>query len=211
MNIKTCFDTLCIQRDTTLEEAKQSYRQLVKRWHPDQFGSDPEKQRVAHEKLKEINVAYREIVALLKNTTPPVHTVPEPDKTANRHPAGARTSTEKTPLFKRMASMFKTRSRAIDGRHGETPEGSHRTAGRGSGANPASDFRQVLKGAVRSQSQRTAAGPVIEGRGNRSRRKNGGYGPAAGSRYRIPPTARRPRGDRVEKIKPIRRVGKIGE
>lgn len=209
MNIKTCFDTLRVSRDATLEEAKQSYRKLVKRWHPDQFGSDPEKQQVAHEKLKEINVAYREIVALLKNSTPSAP--PEPGKTAKRHPAGDRIAKKKPPFFQRMASMFKTRNGVIDDRRKETFAGSRRAAGHGPGAPPSSDFQQVLKRAVRTQPRKVGAGSVNEGRSARTRRKNEGCRSGTGSRYRMPPAARRSRGDRVEKISPVRRVGKIGD
>ena len=42
----------------TPKEVKEAYRDLVKVWHPDRFGSDPRLRQKAEEKLKEINDAY---------------------------------------------------------------------------------------------------------------------------------------------------------
>lgn len=210
---KKCFDILCVPMDATLEEAKRSYKRLVKQWHPDQYGNDPKKQRIAHDRLTEINVAYREIVALLKNTTFPASPEPEPAKAAGRPATGARTVIKKASLFQRMASMFKNPKNKTHATHAETPEGPSRTARQGYGGegHPASDFRRELKRAIRSQPRRATAGLSQEGRGRRIRRKHAGRAPGIGTVQRMPPTARRNRGDRVEKIRPVRRVGKIGE
>ena len=75
MNTRTCFDILRISRDASLDDAKESYKRLVKLWHPDQYGNFPEKQRIAEEKLKELNVAYRDVVTVLKSN-PAVTTIP---------------------------------------------------------------------------------------------------------------------------------------
>ncbi len=40
------------------EEIKQAYRDLVRVWHPDRFVHDARLQKIAEEKLKEINSAY---------------------------------------------------------------------------------------------------------------------------------------------------------
>lgn len=42
------------------EEIKAAYRQLVKKYHPDQYGDNPLAD-LAQEKLKEVNEAYAEI------------------------------------------------------------------------------------------------------------------------------------------------------
>src|SRR5438094_3206271 len=47
----------------SLEELKQTHRDLVKVWHPDRFVDDPRLQRKAQEKLKEINEAYEQILS----------------------------------------------------------------------------------------------------------------------------------------------------
>ena len=46
------------------EKVKKAYRTMVKVWHPDRFQSDPSLQELAHEKLKEINEAYRKLRAI---------------------------------------------------------------------------------------------------------------------------------------------------
>src|SRR5438093_2620395 len=45
------------------EVVKQAYRELVKIWHPDRFPNDPKFQKRANEKTKEINEAYKKILA----------------------------------------------------------------------------------------------------------------------------------------------------
>jgi curved DNA-binding protein CbpA len=60
------FDMLKISNNASFVEAKRAYKQLVKVWHPDQFADRPDMQSVAQEKLKEINVAYREVTQILK-------------------------------------------------------------------------------------------------------------------------------------------------
>lgn len=58
------------------DEAKSSYRQLVKVWHPDRFEGDPKLKIKATEKLKAINAAYQlvlefyaELAEIEKNST----------------------------------------------------------------------------------------------------------------------------------------------
>ena len=43
----------------TTTEIKESYRDLVKVWHPDRLGSDSRLRQKAEEKLRQINDAYR--------------------------------------------------------------------------------------------------------------------------------------------------------
>ena len=52
-------DILELKAGATPIEIKRSYRDLVKVWHPDRFGSDPRLRTKAEEKLAEINAAYR--------------------------------------------------------------------------------------------------------------------------------------------------------
>lgn len=214
MNIKTCFDTLGIPRDASLEDAKQSYKQLVKQWHPDQYGNDPEKQKIAHKKLTEINVAYREIVALLKNVPPSVRTGAEPKTAAKRHSSTARKSIKKASFFHRMASMFKSQAKVSNAGPRQTSESGHHGLQQGQGVYPGSVFRQELKQAIRRHPGGHAMGPSSGGQEKRERRRHVGRASGGGTMYRMHTTARRNRGDRVEKIekiRPVRRVGKIGE
>jgi hypothetical protein len=52
-------DVLGLKRGASAVEIKEAYRDMVKVWHPDRFGSDARLRRKAEDKLKEINDAYR--------------------------------------------------------------------------------------------------------------------------------------------------------
>jgi hypothetical protein len=52
---------LGLRRGCTPDELKATYRQLVKRWHPDRYSSDPAGQAEASARLREINGALRVI------------------------------------------------------------------------------------------------------------------------------------------------------
>ncbi len=62
------FKVLGIQPDATPQDVKKAYRELVKRWHPDQFQLKPTSERIlAEERLKEITAAYRRIAGTWKS------------------------------------------------------------------------------------------------------------------------------------------------
>ena len=48
-----------------LDLVRQSWRRLVKKYHPDRHGSDPERRRVATELTAELTRAYRELEEIL--------------------------------------------------------------------------------------------------------------------------------------------------
>ncbi len=60
-DLSECYRILELAPGATQEEAKRSYRELVKVWHPDRFAGDPKLQKKAQEKLKQINLAYERI------------------------------------------------------------------------------------------------------------------------------------------------------
>ncbi|MCF7765277.1 MAG: DnaJ domain-containing protein [Verrucomicrobia bacterium] len=64
--ILRCFRVLGVQPDANGKVVKKAYRDLVKKWHPDQFGDDPARRTEAEEKLREINIAFDRI----RNTPP---------------------------------------------------------------------------------------------------------------------------------------------
>ena len=51
-------DILALRPGASAVEIKGAYRDLVKVWHPDRFGSDPRLREKAEDKLKQINEAY---------------------------------------------------------------------------------------------------------------------------------------------------------
>lgn len=51
------YEVLGVSEDSTDEEIKKAYRELVKKYHPDQYGNNPLSE-LAAEKLKEVNLAY---------------------------------------------------------------------------------------------------------------------------------------------------------
>ncbi len=82
MNLSDCYKILGLSPDATQHQAKQAYKAMVRRWHPDQFFSDPKLTKQAEEKLKQINIAYSEI----KTFAPPDKPHDARDKTKPHEP-----------------------------------------------------------------------------------------------------------------------------
>ncbi|MFL6304381.1 MAG: J domain-containing protein [Candidatus Sulfotelmatobacter sp.] len=59
MSIDEALDVLALRPAATPSEIKEAYRDLVKVWHPDRFGSDLRLRQKAELQLKRINEAYR--------------------------------------------------------------------------------------------------------------------------------------------------------
>ena len=59
MHANEALQILGLRNDATQEEVKAAFRDMVKVWHPDRFGSDPRLREKAEQKLKDINDAYR--------------------------------------------------------------------------------------------------------------------------------------------------------
>ena len=58
MHINDCYKLLGLSPDAGPQELREAHRRLVKEWHPDRFAHDPQKQKEAEKKFKEINKAY---------------------------------------------------------------------------------------------------------------------------------------------------------
>lgn len=52
------FDTLELPANASFAKVQETYRELVKVWHPDRFGNDEKLKERANAKLQEINAAY---------------------------------------------------------------------------------------------------------------------------------------------------------
>jgi hypothetical protein len=70
MTIRRSFEILELERDATLDDARQAYKDIVNVWHPDRFTANPRLKHKAEQKLKEVNVAYETVKAFFKESTP---------------------------------------------------------------------------------------------------------------------------------------------
>lgn len=70
MNIQTALHELKLKETDYPDDIHRAYRQLVKRWHPDQFAHRPEIHSLAEEKLKRINQAYALLNEYFKKSAP---------------------------------------------------------------------------------------------------------------------------------------------
>jgi DnaJ-class molecular chaperone len=65
MNLRKAFEMLDLDRNASIEEAKQAYKDLANIWHPDRFSNNPRLKQKAEEKLKRINAAYETVLSSL--------------------------------------------------------------------------------------------------------------------------------------------------
>lgn len=63
MSRERCLEALGLAPGASAQELKAAYRDMAKVWHPDRFTHDPRLQQKAQERLKEINDAYRQLLA----------------------------------------------------------------------------------------------------------------------------------------------------
>jgi len=70
MDIRQCFDVLELDRNASIDEAKQAYKDMVNIWHPDRFSNNPRLKQKAEDKLKEINEAYKMMQSFLSSKKP---------------------------------------------------------------------------------------------------------------------------------------------
>lgn len=70
------YETLGVPPGISTPDLQKFYRELVKRWHPDQFGHDAEEKQVAGETLRDINAAYQRIMQDRKATADAEHSAP---------------------------------------------------------------------------------------------------------------------------------------
>lgn len=64
-DLQECCRILELEAGATWEDAKRSYRELVRVWHPDRFAHDPALERKAQEKLKQLNLAFERLEQIL--------------------------------------------------------------------------------------------------------------------------------------------------
>jgi hypothetical protein len=65
MDLKRCLEVLELKNATSISQVKHAYRELVHVWHPDRFPSNSALKQRAEEKIREINIAYENLIAFL--------------------------------------------------------------------------------------------------------------------------------------------------
>lgn len=61
-----CYTVLEVPETASVEQIRESYKNLVKVWHPDRFPNDPKLREKADQKLQQINAAYEKVMAARK-------------------------------------------------------------------------------------------------------------------------------------------------
>lgn len=56
--MKDPYKVLGVSRDATDEEIKKAYRELARKYHPDNYANNPDLSDIVSEKMKEVNEAY---------------------------------------------------------------------------------------------------------------------------------------------------------
>ncbi len=66
-DLRAHFRNLEVEFGASLEQVQAAYKRLIRKYHPDRFGSSPEKQRTATEIIKRINYSYHQIIAFYRS------------------------------------------------------------------------------------------------------------------------------------------------
>lgn len=80
MPIKEYYKILELSESADIAELNEHYRNKIKLFHPDLFAGDPDKQKKATEKTKEINLAYSELKKIIAKRPPAKKIQDEPDE-----------------------------------------------------------------------------------------------------------------------------------
>jgi len=65
-HLTDCYTVLEVPESASVEQIRESYKNLVKVWHPDRFPNDAKLREKADQKLQQINAAYEKVMAARK-------------------------------------------------------------------------------------------------------------------------------------------------
>lgn len=69
--LNTWYARLELQPGSSADEVRQAFRALMRRYHPDRYTDDPERERKATELSQQLTVAYRGLLEHLEGGGPP--------------------------------------------------------------------------------------------------------------------------------------------
>jgi hypothetical protein len=78
MNLQQCLKILELETAGSLMEAKRTYKDLVRVWHPDRFQNNPRLKQKADQRLREINLAYSYLCRYLSSNPSRGLSIPKP-------------------------------------------------------------------------------------------------------------------------------------
>ena len=90
-SLDRAYATLGLRRGCSRAELKRTYRDLVRRWHPDRHAADPAGQAEATMKLRAINDAFRAVARAMSGApgaspaAPPAPSAPSAPPSAGRY------------------------------------------------------------------------------------------------------------------------------
>jgi len=87
-NLRHAYAVLGLTPTVTERDLKRRHKELVARWHPDRFQSDPEGQAEAAITLRNIKIAYGAVTTSLESTGEPESTA-EPQAPSPDYPGAA--------------------------------------------------------------------------------------------------------------------------
>jgi DnaJ domain len=127
------YAVLGLRSGASTTDIKYAYRKLVKQWHPDRFTHDPRSQRIAEEKLKEINEAHDAICGAGPGAayTPPAAQYRQPQNT-----------------YQRSTSSYSQAGYAAGQRRTASRQGYRRTTASTAYENPSYSYREISSSGV---------------------------------------------------------------
>ena len=96
--MKDPYSVLGVSRDATEDEIKKAYRELARKYHPDNYQQNPDLASLAEEKMKEINEAYETIQSQKKG-----------NHSSHRSSDYTSSYTSKDPRFNEIRSLINQR------------------------------------------------------------------------------------------------------